>query len=186
MRMVSLQITQPILHFIFYVAFVITQIELIEVFIDGFSGGHRYFFHAGLGNFYVLVISAIELLSILTFIATLIFFARRNIIKLPRFTMAELKGWPRNDANLILLFELLLIGFIFLRDPLKIQAVVTFGSHMQTYLTKEQILERIQALPKKSKYLTREEINQRIDLACELGLFTKNPTDSLPSIILWS
>ena len=105
-----------ILHFIFYVAFVITQIELIEVFIDGFSGGHRYFFHAGLGNFYVLVISAIEVLSILTFIATLIFFARRNIIKLPRFTMAELKGWPRNDANLILLFELLLIGFIFLMN----------------------------------------------------------------------
>jgi hypothetical protein len=48
---------------------------------------------------------------------------------------------------------------------------------MKTYLTKEQILERIQALPKKSKYLTREEINQRINLACELGLFAKNPTD---------
>ena len=46
---------------------------------------------------------------------------------------------------------------------------------MTTYLTKEQILERIQALPKKSKYLTREEINQRINLACELGLFTKIP-----------
>jgi hypothetical protein len=48
---------------------------------------------------------------------------------------------------------------------------------MKTYLTREQILERIQALPKKSKYLTREEINQRMNLACELGLFTKNPTD---------
>ena len=46
---------------------------------------------------------------------------------------------------------------------------------MKINLTKEQILERIQALPKKSKYLTREEINQRINLACELGLFTKNP-----------
>ena len=46
---------------------------------------------------------------------------------------------------------------------------------MQTYLTKELILERIQALPKKSKYLSRAEINQRINLACELGLFTKNP-----------
>jgi hypothetical protein len=44
---------------------------------------------------------------------------------------------------------------------------------MKTYLSKEQILERIQALPKKSKYLTREEINQRINLACELGLFDK-------------
>jgi hypothetical protein len=48
---------------------------------------------------------------------------------------------------------------------------------MNIYLTKEQIKQRIQALPKKSKYLSREEINQRINLACELGLFTKNPTD---------
>ena len=48
---------------------------------------------------------------------------------------------------------------------------------MNTYLIKEQIQERIQALPKKSKYLTREEINQRINLACELGLFIKNPAD---------
>ena len=46
---------------------------------------------------------------------------------------------------------------------------------MKTYLTKEQILERIQVLPKKSKYLSREEINQRINLACELGLFAKSP-----------
>jgi heterodisulfide reductase subunit C len=101
-----------ILHFIFYVAFVITQIELIEVFIDGFSGAHRFFWHAGMGTFYAFVISAIEVLSVLTFIATLIFFARRNIIKIPRFTMRELQGWPRNDANLILLFEILLILFI--------------------------------------------------------------------------
>ena len=48
---------------------------------------------------------------------------------------------------------------------------------MKIYLIKEQILERIQALPKKSKYFTREEINQRINLASELGLFTKNLTD---------
>jgi hypothetical protein len=48
---------------------------------------------------------------------------------------------------------------------------------MNTHLTKEQIIERIAALPKKSKYLTREEINLRMNLACELGLFTKNPAD---------
>jgi hypothetical protein len=48
---------------------------------------------------------------------------------------------------------------------------------MRTYLTREQIQERIQALPKKFKYLSREEINQRINRACELGLFTKHPTD---------
>lgn len=102
-----------VLHFIFYLAFIITQIELVEVLIDGFSGSHRFFFHAGLGNFYTFVISTIEVLSLLTFVATLIFFARRNLIKLPRFSSSDLNGWARNDANLILLFELLLILFIF-------------------------------------------------------------------------
>ncbi|MEY5134251.1 MAG: hypothetical protein RLZZ198_2255 [Bacteroidota bacterium] len=105
-----------ILHFIFYVAFIITQIELIEVFIDGFTGSHRFFYHAGLGSFYTVVISSIEVLSVLTFIATLIFFARRNLIKLPRFSSSDLNGWARNDANLILLFELLLIIFIFMMN----------------------------------------------------------------------
>jgi heterodisulfide reductase subunit C len=105
-----------ILHFIFYVAFIITQIELIEVFIDGFSGSHRFFYHAGLGTFYTLVISSIEVLSVLTFIATLIFFSRRNLIKLPRFSSSDLNGWARNDANFILLFELLLIIFIFMMN----------------------------------------------------------------------
>lgn len=105
-----------ILHFIFYVAFIITQIELIEVFIDGFTGSHRFFYHAGLGVFYTVVISSIEILSVLTFIATLIFFARRNLIKLPRFSSSDLNGWARNDANLILLFELLLIIFIFMMN----------------------------------------------------------------------
>ncbi|MEY3049575.1 MAG: hypothetical protein RL365_1613 [Bacteroidota bacterium] len=105
-----------ILHFIFYVAFIITQIELIEVFIDGFTGSHRFFYHAGLGSFYTVVISSIEVLSVLTFIATLIFFARRNLIKIPRFSSSDLNGWARNDANLILLFELLLIIFIFMMN----------------------------------------------------------------------
>jgi heterodisulfide reductase subunit C len=98
------------------VAFIITQIELIEVFIDGFTGSHRFFYHAGLGAFYTFVISSIEILSVLTFIATLIFFARRNLIKLPRFSSSDLNGWARNDANLILLFELLLIIFIFMMN----------------------------------------------------------------------
>ncbi len=105
-----------ILHFIFYMAFIITQIELIEVFIDGFTGSHRFFYHAGFGAFYTFVISSIEVLSVLTFIATLIFFSRRNLIKIPRFTSSDLNGWARNDANLILLFELLLIIFIFMMN----------------------------------------------------------------------
>jgi heterodisulfide reductase subunit C len=101
-----------LLHLVIYVSFVITQIELIEIIADGLSGNHRMF-RDSLGNFYTFIISFIEILSVLTFIVTIAFLARRNMLKLPRFTMAELKGWPMKDANLILLFEIILLSCIF-------------------------------------------------------------------------
>ena len=107
-----------ILHFTIYVAFIITQIELIEIFIDGYTGHHRIIYHAiesiyGLKLLYVIGVNAIEFLSVLAFIATLIFLSRRNLVKVPRLNMAELKGWARMDANLILFFEIYLITCIF-------------------------------------------------------------------------
>lgn len=107
--------TRPIpalLHLALYAAFVITQIELIEILVDGISGSHR-FFQNGLGGFYTFMISFIEVLSILAFIGTVALLARRNMLKLPRLNMKELAGWPTHDANLILIFELILISFIF-------------------------------------------------------------------------
>ncbi len=107
--------TRPIpalLHLALYASFVITQIELIEILVDGLSGSHR-FFQDGLGGFYTFMISFIEVLSVLAFIGTVAFLARRNMLKLPRLTMRELAGWPTQDANLILVFELILISFIF-------------------------------------------------------------------------
>lgn len=107
--------TRPIpalLHFAIYAAFVITQIELIEIIVDGLSGHHRVFRDA-LGGFYTFIISFIELLSVLALIATVIFLARRNLLKLPRLTMSELKGWPMKDANLILIMEIVLVTCIF-------------------------------------------------------------------------
>jgi heterodisulfide reductase subunit C len=101
-----------LLHLVIYASFVITQIELIEIFIDGLIGSHRMFREA-LGGFYTFLISFIEVLSLLTFFVTIAFFARRNLLKLPRFTMAELKGWPMKDANLILIFEIILLSCIF-------------------------------------------------------------------------
>ncbi|MBM3159865.1 MAG: (Fe-S)-binding protein [Bacteroidetes bacterium] len=101
-----------LLHLSLYVAFVITQIELIEIIADGITGEHRIF-QASLGNFYVFIISFIELLSLLAFVGTIAFLARRNMLKLPRFTMDELKGWPMKDANLILIMEIVLILCIF-------------------------------------------------------------------------
>ena len=101
-----------ILHLFIYAAFVITQVELIEIFVDGIFGTHR-FFAASLGGFYTFVISFIEILSVLAFVATVVFLARRNLLRVPRFWKPEMKGWPFRDANLILLGEIILITGIF-------------------------------------------------------------------------
>jgi len=100
------------LHLALYLAFVITQIELIEILSDGLSGGHRSL-SVSLGGFYTFMISFIEILSVLAFIATIAFLARRNMLKVPRLRMSELKGWPTKDANLILIFEVILLICIF-------------------------------------------------------------------------
>jgi heterodisulfide reductase subunit C len=101
-----------LLHLAIYAAFVITQIELIEIFVDGLSGEHRMF-RASLGGFYTFMISFIEILSVAALIATVIFLSRRNLIKVPRLNMAEMKGWPKMDGNMILFMELILVFCIF-------------------------------------------------------------------------
>ncbi len=101
-----------VFHFFIYAAFVITQVELIEIFIDGFLGVHRFFANK-LSGFYTFIISFIEVLSILAFIATVIFLIRRNIIKVKRFEKPEMRGWPQRDANIILFLEIILLIGIF-------------------------------------------------------------------------
>jgi len=101
-----------IFHFFIYAAFFLTQIELIEIIIDGIIGTHRIF-APFLGGFYTFLLNFIEFLSLLAFIATVVFLSRRNLIRLPRFKSSDLNGWPRLDANLILLGEILLIVGIF-------------------------------------------------------------------------
>ncbi len=100
------------LHLFIYVAFLFTQVELVEIIIDGLFGTHRVF-SGILGGFYTLIINSIEILSLLALIATIAFLWRRNILKLPRFTKKELLGWPQKDANLILTGEILLVTGIF-------------------------------------------------------------------------
>lgn len=101
-----------VLHLFIYVAFLFTQVELIEILADGLSGRHRLFAEV-LGGFYTVIISLIEILSILALIGTVVFLARRNLLHIPRFRKPEMKGWPSRDANLILLGEILLITGIF-------------------------------------------------------------------------
>lgn len=107
--------TRPIpalLHLALYVAFIITQIELIEIIVDGVSGNHRFFMHS-LGSFYTFMISFIEILSVAALVATILFLSRRNIMRIARFQKPEMKGFPTRDANLILIMEIILVFCIF-------------------------------------------------------------------------
>lgn len=110
--------TRPIpaiLHLFLYAAFVITQIELLEIVFDGITGHHRAF-RASLGGFYTFMVSFIEILSVLAFIGTVAFLSRRNLLKVPRLVKSELNGWPKLDANIILIMEITLICFIFMMN----------------------------------------------------------------------
>ncbi|WP_235298341.1 (Fe-S)-binding protein [Portibacter marinus] len=101
-----------VMHLFIYVAFLFTQVELIEILIDGIFGVHR-FFAPILGGLYTFIINFIEILSVLAFVATIVFLARRNLLKIPRFVKSEMTWWPKLDANLILIGELVLLIGIF-------------------------------------------------------------------------
>ncbi len=101
-----------IFHFFLYVAFLFTQIELIEIIVDGLAGQHRIF-AGSLGVVYPAIIGSIEFLSVLAFVATVIFLWRRNVRKVDRLHKPEMRGWPSLDGNLILIFEILLLIGIF-------------------------------------------------------------------------
>jgi heterodisulfide reductase subunit C len=97
-----------ILHVIVYVAFVIINLEVLEIIIDGLFGTHRIF--APLGLTYDLLIGSFEILAFLVLVAVIIFWTRRNTVKLKRFVSSDLKGWPKSDANYILYFEVVLMS----------------------------------------------------------------------------
>ena len=96
-----------ILHIIVYVGFIIINIEVLEIIIDGIFGTHRIF--SFLGGFYDVLIFSFEILALLVFVGVIIFWTRRNISNIRRFLSRELKGWPKNDANYILYFEMVLM-----------------------------------------------------------------------------
>ncbi|HCO85550.1 MAG TPA: Fe-S oxidoreductase, partial [Arenibacter sp.] len=96
-----------ILHIIVYLGFIIINLEVLEIIIDGLFGTHRIF--AFLGGFYSFLIGSFEILALLVIIAVVVFWIRRNLIKLKRFLNPEMSGWPKKDGNLILYIELVLM-----------------------------------------------------------------------------
>ncbi|WP_282180485.1 (Fe-S)-binding protein [Maribacter stanieri] len=106
----SKMVVRPIagaLHIIVYIGFVIINIEVLEIILDGIFGTHRLF--AVLGPVYSFLIGSFEILAFLVIVAVVIFWIRRNVIKLKRFFKPEMEGWPKKDGNLILYIELVLM-----------------------------------------------------------------------------
>ncbi|HQW83981.1 MAG TPA: (Fe-S)-binding protein, partial [Ferruginibacter sp.] len=97
-----------VMHFIVYAGFIIINIEVMEIVLDGILGTHRLFLPY-IGNLYTFLINAFEILALGVLIACSIFLIRRNIIKLKRFISKDLDGWPRSDANYILITEIILM-----------------------------------------------------------------------------
>ena len=98
-----------ILHLIIYIGFIIINIELLEIIVDGIFGTHRIFsqYFPGLYN---ILIGGFEILALLVLISVIIFWIRRNILKIKRFLKDEMRGWPKLDADLILYFEIILMS----------------------------------------------------------------------------
>lgn len=97
------------LHVIVYVGFIIINIEVLEIIIDGLFGTHRIGLKVLPESVYGFLIGAFEVLAILVLVAVIVFWLRRNVIKLKRFLSAEMKGWPKSDGNIILYFEVVLM-----------------------------------------------------------------------------
>lgn len=118
-----------ILHIVVYLGFIIINIELLEIIIDGLFGTHRVF--AFLGGTYDFLIGSFEILAVLVLLAVFTFWTRRNIIRLKRFISSDLNGYPKKDANYILYFEVVLMSLFLLMNAsdLHLQQVPGGFSH---------------------------------------------------------
>jgi heterodisulfide reductase subunit C len=108
----SKMVTKPIsgfLHVIVYIGFIIINIELLEILIDGITGSHRFFSKYFNTTFYNFLIASFEILALLVLISVILFWTRRNIMKIKRFLSNEMRGWPKFDADNILYFEVVLM-----------------------------------------------------------------------------
>jgi len=97
-----------VLHFFVYAGFIIINLEILEIILDGVLGTHRLF-APFMGSAYPVFISIFEVLAVTVILACAVFLIRRNILKLYRFRSRDLDGWPRSDANYILITEITLM-----------------------------------------------------------------------------
>jgi heterodisulfide reductase subunit C len=104
------------LHFLIYIGFILINIEVLEIVLDGILGTHRLFANVLPVAFYNFLISFFELLAVGVIVACVAFLSRRNVLKIDRFQKPELKGFPTLDANMILIIEVVLMFCILLMN----------------------------------------------------------------------
>ncbi|MCH3883087.1 MULTISPECIES: (Fe-S)-binding protein [Tenacibaculum] len=105
-----------ILHVVVYLGFIIINIEVLEIIIDGLFGTHRVFSGVLGDGLYGFLIGTFEILAALVFVAVVVFWWRRNIAQIKRFFNKEMKGWPKNDGNIILYFEMVLMSLFIIMN----------------------------------------------------------------------
>lgn len=103
-----------ILHIVVYLGFIIINIEVLEIILDGILGTHRLF--SPIGGPYYFLIGAFEVLAFLVLVSVIVFWVRRNVIRLQRFWSKEMTAWPKNDGNIILYFEMVLMTLFLLMN----------------------------------------------------------------------
>ncbi len=129
----SKMVVRPIpafLHFFVYIGFVIINIEVVEIMIDGLFGTHRIFHD--LGGLYDFLIASFEILALTVWVACVIFLIRRNVLKLKRFTGVEMTSWPKSDANYILITEILLMTAFLMMNAADLKLQVLGSAHYTT------------------------------------------------------
>lgn len=126
----SKMVVKPVsglLHIVVYAGFIIINIEVLEIVLDGLLGEHRLF--SFLGSFYTFLISAFEGLAVLVLLACVVFLMRRNILRIKRFHSKEMTSWPKSDANLILITEILLMSAFILMNAVDSQLQILGSEH---------------------------------------------------------
>ncbi|RYZ46817.1 MAG: (Fe-S)-binding protein, partial [Sphingobacteriales bacterium] len=119
--------------FFVYVGFLVINIEVLEILIDGIFGTHRIFGNV-LGSFYPFVISFFEVLALLVLISVIIFLIRRNVLKVRRLNMKELNGFPRQDANTILYIEVVLMSMLLIMNIADAELMQRQGHEVHSFL----------------------------------------------------
>jgi heterodisulfide reductase subunit C len=137
---------------ILYIGFIVINIELLEIIVDGIIGTHRVF-SKSMGGLYTFLINTFEILALLVTIACVVFLIRRNVIKLKRFISKDLEGWPRSDANYILIIEILLMSLFLLMNAADHEVSFIISKNFNPWLTANYSQEQLFLIEKSAWWL---------------------------------